>query len=277
MTNATGVTFTTDGAWVLYDPTLPGALTPFNPTYVVSNVEMVCQTIQADARYEAGMLKKMNEGGVITYDFLSVTNYKYSQLVSDRVANIRLPLNNARMKSIVSVPVDATVYSAASAIAGTNGGSGPGTAGSTDTYQVGQYLNRDLYSYSTRSGLVGISDQISNYSWFYDGRLQPSRRVDLTKTSTKTSISAQGLIELDKALSSAGINTHSMAKYSENFMIGRAVAIGKNNVYDARNKDFNLQVNYQEVLAPAKPKLWHNFVYHIRRMNIQGENVSIEV
>ena len=68
-----------------------------------------------------------------------------------------------------------------------------------------------------------------------------------------------------------------MAKYSKNFMIGRAVAIGKNNVYDARNKDFNLQVNYQQATAPTKPKLWHNFVYHIRRLNIQGENISVEV
>ena len=68
-----------------------------------------------------------------------------------------------------------------------------------------------------------------------------------------------------------------MRKYVENFAIGRAVAIGKNNVYDARNKDFNLQVNYQETAAPTKPKLWHNFVFHLRRMNIQGDSVSIEV
>ena len=101
--------------------------------------------------------------------------------------------------------------------------------------------------------------------------------MDLTRTSTQSSISAQGLIELDKALTAADITTHSMRKYVENFAIGRAVAIGKNNVYDARNKDFNLQVNYQETVAPTKPKLWHNFVFHLRRMNIQGDSVSIEV
>jgi len=271
VTNATGATITTAGDWIVHDDTIEPLTVPFNASYTISNVEMVCQQITADQRYEQGMMAKMNEGGVITYDFLSCTNYKYSQLVSDRVANIRLPLNNARMKSIISVPTDATVYDLKDNLIGGNALSG------NSTYQYAPNYNRDYFSFSGRSNLVGISDNITNYSWFYDGRLQPSRRVDLTRTSTQTSISAQGLIELDKALTAAGIETHSMAKYSENFMIGRAVAIGKNNVYDARNKDFNLQVNYQESVAPTKPKLWNNFVFHIRRMNIQGENISIEV
>lgn len=261
----TGVTITTDGSWVMIDDTVAGESSNYSCTYKISNVEMVLQQVTADPRYEQGMVSKMKEGGVISYDFLSCTNYKYSQLVSDRVANIRLPLNNARMKSIVSIPTDATVYDLKSAMVGDT------------TYKYAIDANRDFRSRSDRSGLVGISDGISNYSWFYDGRLQPSRRVDLTRTSTQSSISAQGLIELDKALTAADINTHSMRKYVDNFAIGRAVAIGKNNVYDARNKDFALQVNYQETDAPTKPKLWHNFVFHLRRMNIQGDSVSIEV
>ena len=265
LVNATGATITTDGSWVMIDDTVAGEGSSYSCTYKISNCEMVLQQVTADPRYEQGMVSKMKEGGVISYDFLSCTNYKYSQLQSDRVANIRLPLNNARMKSIISIPTDATVYDLKSAMVG------------ADTYKYAINSNRDFRSHSDRSGLVGISDGISNYSWFYDGRLQPSRRVDLTRTSTQSSISAQGLIELDKALTAADITTHSMRKYVENFAIGRAVAIGKNNVYDARNKDFNLQVNYQETVAPTKPKLWHNFVFHLRRMNIQGDSVSIEV
>jgi len=272
-TLATGASapLTTDGKWIIHDDSIEPLLSAYNATYEISNVEMIIQQIQADPRYESGIIQKMSEGGVIAYDFLSVTNYKYSQQKSDRVANIRLMLNNSRMKSVLSIPVDADIYDIKDNMLGGNALSG------RQTYQYAPNYNRDYFSYSCRSGLVGISDNISNYSWFYDGRLQPSRRVDLTKTSSRTSISAQGITELDKALTSAGINAHSMRKYSENFMIGRAVAIGKNNVYDARNKDFNLQVNYQEASAPTKPKLWHNFVYHIRRMNIQGDSVSIEV
>ena len=271
VTNATGAALSTDGKWVVHDDTIEPLISDFNAKYTISNVEMVLQTIQADPRYEQGMVSKMNEGGVITYDFLSVTNYKYSQQKTDRVANIRLNLNNSRMKSIISIPTDADVYTMNDNLVGANAQTG------RSTYQVYPNGNRDYFSYSGRSGLVGIVDFISNYSWFYDGKLSPSRLVDLKKTSTRTSISAQGIIELDKALSSAGIDAHSMTSYIDNFCIGRAVALGKNNVYDARNKDFNLQVNYQESTAPTKPHLWHNFVFHLRRINIQGESVSVEV
>ena len=271
LTNATGVTISTDGKWVVHDDTIEPLLSDYNARYTISNCEMILQTIQADSRYEQGMMSKMNDGGVITYDFLSVTNYKYSQQKSDRVANIRLNLNNSRMKSVISVPCDADVYTMNDNMVGANAQTG------RSTYQVYPNGNRDYFSFSGRSGLVGIVDFISNYSWFYDGKLSPSRLVDLKKTSTRTSISAQGIIELDKALSSAGIDAHSMTSYIDNFCIGRAVALGKNNVYDARNKDFNLQVNYQESTAPTKPHLWHNFVFHIRRINIQGDSVSVEV
>ena len=67
-----------------------------------------------------------------------------------------------------------------------------------------------------------------------------------------------------------------MRKYNENFVIGRALALGSG-VYDARNKDFNLQVNYQESTAPSVPKLWKNYVFHLRRLVIKGDSIMVEV
>ncbi len=262
----------TDGKWVFIDTAVDEA-SVYNPTYTVSNVELVLQQINVDSRYEQGMMAKMKEGGTITYDFLSVTNYRYSQLVSDRVANIQLPIQNSRAKSIICVPTDSTVYTSKQNI---NSGDNAQTSSATLTYELSIPSDRDKYNYSCRSGLVGISDNITNYVFNYDGRLQPSRNVDLSKTSSKFSISQQGLIENDKALTSAKINTHSMRNYNENFIIGRALALGSG-VYDARNKQFALQVNYQETLAPEKPKLWKNYVFHLRRLNIKGDSVSVEV
>ena len=265
--NATGGTITTDGKWVVESLSVEQAAS-FNPTYSISNVELVLQQIAVDSRYEAGMVRKMKEGGSIAYDFMSVTNYKYSQLVSDRVANIRLPLNNQRCKSIICVPTDATVYTSQQNIAG--------AVGAVTTFETAPDFNRDYLSATQRSGMVGITDNISNYVFQYDGKLQPSRLVSCSKTSSKVSISQQPLIELDKALTSAGMNTHSMRNFNDNFIIGRALALGSG-VYDARNRDFNLQVNYQETAAPEKPKLWKNYVYHIRRLMIKGESIAVEV
>ena len=235
----------------------------YNSTYTVSNVELVLQKVDMGNNYEADMIRRMKEGGTINYDFLSVTNYRYSQLAGDIVANIQLPIENRRMKSVICVPTDATNYSQKQVLtaSGTYVEDIPGDA---------NYIqNQD------RCGLAGISDAISSYQFLYDGRLQPSRLVDCAKTSSKKSVSQQHLIELEKALTSAGISGQSMLEFNRNFVIGRAVAV-QNGIYDGRNRQFSLQVNYNGT-APTKNKLWNSFVHHIRRLVIAGDSISVEV
>ena len=239
----------------------------YDPTYQVTDVNLICQEVMPSAEDERKMMSMLKEGGSLTYDFLSSTTYKYSQLSSDRVANIRLPINNSRAKAVIAVPTDATVYTSKENI------------NASLTYKVSQNEGttfNNFYLRSNRSGLVGISDHVTDYQWLYDGRLQPNRRVSLTKVSSDTSIDAQHLLELDKALSQAGITAHSYQQFNQNFCIGRALALG-DAVYDARNKDFSLQINYNETTAPSKNKLWMCFVYHIRRIQIQNGNVSVIV
>jgi len=234
------------------------------PTYNVQNSHLVIQKVDIGAQYEAEMMRKMKEGGTINYDFLSTTNYKYSQLAGDTVANIRLPINNARCKSIIGIPTDATTYTMSQVLK------------CADTYANVLTTNETDYILNQqRVGLVGCSDFLTDYQFLYDGKLQPSRRVNVSKTSSKESISAQHLIELDKALSQAGITAHSLKEFDRNFCIGRALSLGSG-VYDARNRDFNLQLNYNGN-APTKNKLWNFFVFHIRRLEITGDSVRVVV
>ena len=251
--------------WYVYSKSVSEA-TSYNPTYRVENVALIVQEIDAGAQYENEMMRKMREGGTINYDFLSYTCYKYSQLASDRVANIRIPIENSRAKSILCVPTDSTPYSAQEII------------NATDTYRIEhEHDAQNPTNYrlrSVRPNLEGIVDHITNYQFLYDGRLQPNRRVDLTRVSSKKAISGQHMIELDKSLSQAGVNGHSMARFNSNFVIGRALALG-DAVYDARNKDFSLQVNYQETTAPTKAKLWCMYCAHIRRIEVKSGNVQV--
>ena len=83
-------------------------------------------------------------------------------------------------------------------------------------------------------------------------------------------------MELEKSLSSAGITGQSLLQFNRNFVIGRSLTAGGNGVYDGRGRQFALQVNYQGS-SPTKNKLWNNFCYHIRRMVISGDNISIEM
>ena len=66
----------------------------------------------------------------------------------------------------------------------------------------------------------------------------------------------------------------SFMPFRSNFFIGRALTLGKNAVYDARGKDFNLQLEYTGS-DQTKPKLWNNFVSHLRRLEIKNGGLMV--
>jgi hypothetical protein len=92
--------------------------TQYVPQYTLTNTELILQQLEMPAGYTRKMMSMMKEGGTLNYDFLSSTNYKYSQLKGDIVANIRLPLSQSRAKAILSVPCDATAYSSKALLTG---------------------------------------------------------------------------------------------------------------------------------------------------------------
>jgi len=123
---------------------------------------------------------------------------------------------------------------------------------------------------------VGISDNLQEYQFIYDGRINPSRKVDVSKISSKNSISQQWCIEAEKSLAMADVEPLSFRQFQSNFFIGRALALGKNAVYDARGKDFNLQVEYTGA-NQTKNKLWNNYVAHLRRLVIKNGGLDVLV
>jgi len=235
--------------------------TSYAPTYTLSDVEMLVEQIEVPQGYEASMMGMMKEGGTMNYDYRTFTNYRFSQLAGDNVANIRLPLIESRATSILCVPTDATSYSAASMIS------------CSDTY-IDFVDSFDRTNHSSRSGLVGICDNLQDYQFIYDGRINPSRKVDTSKIAAKNSISQQWCIEAEKALAMSDIEPLSFMSFRENFFIGRALTLGKNAVYDARGKDFSLQVEYTGA-QQTKPKLWNCYCAHLRRLEIKNGGLSL--
>ena len=232
-------------------------------TYTISDVEMRLQQLEMPQGYVSKMMSMMKEGGSMNYDFMSFTNYKYSQLSSDIVANIRLPISMSRCKAILAIPTDATTYSIDQ------------NANANTTYEIYNEdgVTTDVVVKSDKSSLVGISDGLKEFQWFYDGKLNPSRKISCEKTSTGQSISQQHLIELEKSLVQSGITPYSFRAFRDNFVVGRALSL-HNGIYDARGRDFNLQVEYG---TQTKNKLWNCFVSHIRRIVFSGSGISLSV
>ena len=238
----------------------------YAPTYTISDVEMIIKQIEVPTGYEASMMNMMKEGGTMNYDFRSFTNYRYSQLAGDNVANIRLPLIESRATSILCVPTDAKAYNSREMLS------------ASATYRINTGIGNDSFNNSTRSGLTGICDGLQEYQFMYAGRINPSRKIDTSKIAAKNSISQQWTIEAEKSLAMADIEPLSFRGFQDNFFIGRALALGKNAVYDARGKDFNLMVEYTDQENPqTKDKLWNNFVSHLRRLEIKNGGLSLVV
>ena len=240
-------------------------ISDYPASYVVSNVEMIVRQISVPDGYEASMMSMMKEGGTINYDYRSFTNYRYSQLAGDNVANIRLPLIESRATAALCVPCDATQYSTKQLLS------------ASSTYLVNEATD-DVINRTQRSAIVGISDGLQEYQWIYDGKINPNRKVDVSKISAKNSVSQYWSIEAEKALAMSDIEPMSFLGFQDNFFVGRALALGKNAVYDTRGKDFVLQVEYTDQANPqTKPKLWNNFISHIRRLEIKNGGLSLSV
>jgi hypothetical protein len=234
----------------------------------ISNVQIVCQQVGVDPQYEAGMMKKMRDGGSIEIDIPSVTNYKHSLLKTNRNATINVPVSNTRAKSMIIMPTDTTTLNPAQLIGGTQ-----------ETYEE-EATAMDGQLHSIRSGQVGIIDRLTSYQMVVDDKLVPSRPIVVSKINKGLSISAQPLIELEKALNQAGIVPRSFVDYNRNFLIGRAYALN-DGVANLNNKSNQLQLFYNETnaagvdQAPEKDKLLFCYVFHLRRISIKGDSVSV--
>tara|TARA_R110000782_G_scaffold81671_1_gene161167 strand:+ start:981 stop:2783 length:1803 start_codon:yes stop_codon:yes gene_type:complete len=262
--------FTMDQSLVLCSRSIEKATTSYNPSYLITNAEFILQQVEMPAGYTSKLAGLMKSGGAMNYDFLSGTNYKISQLASERVANLRLPLSQSRAKSVLCIPTDASSSGTKELLE------------AKDTYITHYDLEssattRDWNAnHSSRTGLVGCIDNMTAYQLFYDGKLNPNRKVFTNKLASKNSIDSQPLIELEKSLQMGGIAPFSFKKFRENFAIGRALSL-QNGVYDTRGTDFALQVEYQETTAPAINKLWHCWCMHLRRIVISGNGITLQV
>jgi hypothetical protein len=265
MKSITGADINVNKAVLCQDP----RTTAYAPTYTISDTELIVQQVMMPDGFKARMMGMLKEGGTLNYDFLSHTNYKFSQLAGDLVSNIRLPVNESRAKSIFMIPTDATSYSKEQSM----------NASGTYFIEYGGEKYQDKYVIrSTRSGLVGIADRLNNYQVLYDGKLNPTRPVSCSRTSDRISIDQQPIIELEKALAMGGVRPLSFAKYRENFVVGRALTL-QDGAVDLRGRDFSLQVMYDSALAgyDAKNKLWMNWVAHLRRIVVKGDSIMLEI
>ena len=273
--NDTGADISVDDEWFLYSRSLSGAAdgSTFNPKCTLSNVELIVHQIDMGAEYENRMMKKVKEGGVVRFDIPSVSVQRYSTLKSEVQASVPLHLEYARAKGIICMPTDASLYTCQKQTSAT--GTYVITTDADGFVEDGEIL-------SNRTGIEGCSNGLTNYSFFLNGKMVPSRPISTKKVSNKKGgIDAHYLMELEKSLVSFGISPKSFEYYNRNFIIGRMLTLGENAVFDGRGRTCRLDLKYEgttdKVDEPSVNLLWKIFVSHLRTLTIKGDTIAVEI
>tara|TARA_R110002020_G_scaffold75872_2_gene192804 strand:- start:7341 stop:9164 length:1824 start_codon:yes stop_codon:yes gene_type:complete len=286
MKNPAGATDIIGGEWIMYSasadtatgaPSNHVALTSYDASYEVSNVELVVQSLTLSPAEENKMNSDMRNEGAMELDIVSATNYKHTLLSGNTHATINLPLSNTRAKSMIIIPTDMSVYNSAQLVASR------GTYEYTKRVGDGDVVDYNGKMCSFQSGYSGINDYLTDYQFNIDDKLVPSRPVDTSKSILGRGVSAQHLIEIEKGLNQSRIVPRSLRGFNYNFIIARAFAL-YDGVADLNNRTNQIQLRYNESVdadadarVPEKNKLFNCFVYHVRRIIVRGESVSVRL
>ncbi len=252
--------------WVVYSV----RATDVAPTYQLTNVRMVVRQLNIDG-YEAGVMSKMKSGGQILYDIPSVACVVASATKGELQASISIPCEHSKARSILCMPTDnEKTYSIKE------------NSDSASTYLIDsleynpQSTSKAIDLRSDRSGVSGIGDYLSSYNFVIDQKIVPSRKVNTDKSSSKDKgMNADHIIELQNALQqSHGTPPRSVASFRSNFLVGRALTLDENTVYNGIGKDVRLLVRY-EGTQPDHNKLWKNFISHVKTVSIQGDSINV--
>ena len=251
-----------DSTFVLYSTSVEGAA-DYDASYTISNVNLVVSQVSLDPAYERGMLQKVKEGKAIEIDILTSTNYKTSILASDRQTTYQVYAQNSRAKSLLVIPQDSQVYSTRASICGIG------------TYPILKNTDpQDTILNSNRSGYTGICDELTDIQYQIGGRLVPSRPINVSKIASRKSIDNFHLYELEKCLDNSGIVPRSFRAFQSNFVFGRGFGVN-GGAMSLQGKDMSVILRYTSTNAPVKPKLFNNFVTHVRRFMIRDGSIEV--
>jgi hypothetical protein len=254
--------------WVFYANT--DSLTP---TYKISNVRLIVRQLEVPD-YERSMLSKMKSGGKIMYDVPSVACVLASATSGELQTSISIPCEHSKARSIISMPTDnQKIYT-------TSENANGGTTYLIDSLGFNPVNTTGVATEnrSDRSGVSGIGDYLSSYNYIIDQKTVPSRKVNTNKSSSKDlGMNMDHIIELEKSLmQSHGSTPRSFQAFKSNFLLGRALTLDPNTIYDGRGKDIRLVARYEETTPPEFNKLWKNFISHIKTVHIEGANIQVQ-
>ncbi len=213
------------------------------PQYVLSNIEMVCQSVQPPASYVEGLLRASQSEKGVSFDIMSYELYRHNQSNTAGLFQCQIPTLMKRAKSLFSQPLS---ISGARSLA--------------------------------KSSLSGVVDDAQNYEWIWGTNHYPSRLVPLQRYSQEKGTNgtfgseALHISELQKAVVNVNEPVRNLHLLKDHFCISRSLT-KYGQIMDLSTQTLSLRVDYGN---GTEQKLFNNYVYGLRRITISRGQVMAE-
>ena len=213
-------------------------------TYELSDIELICQSVQPPPDYVERMLRAAASSTGISFDFMAYELHRHNQSNTSGLVQAQIPTTVRRAKALFCQPL-----ATASA---------------------------DARSWASRS-LSGIVDNAQSYEYIhgtahYPSRLAPLKRYN-TEVGTDTGlhrVEALHMSELQKSIVNVGERVLNLQKIEENFVISRSLT-KYGQVMDLSPETLSVRIDY---LNGTKQKILNNYVVGLRRVTISGSGVE---
>ena len=213
------------------------------PQFELSNIEMVCQSVQPPASYVEGLLRAAQSEKGVSFDIMSYELFRHNQANTAGLFQCQIPTLAKRAKSLFSQPL-----SVANA--------------------------RSL----AHSSLSGIVDSAQNYEWIWGTNHYPSRLVPLGRYSVEYGTNgtfgseALHISELQKAVTNVDEPVRNLHLVKDHFCLSRSLT-KYGQIMDLSTQTLSLRIDYTN---GNEQKLFNNYVYGLRRITISRGQVMAE-
>lgn len=211
-------------------------------TYNISNVEMLCSSVQPPDAYVQGMMKKAMTAQGVSIDYITSELHRYNQVNNQGLTQIQIPTLAQRAKAVMCQPIP-----------------------------VANYRNLAQSSFS------GRPDFARNYQFVKGTELVPSRQVNLERYSQVVAEGGQTkneplhTVELQKALTNINEQVYSLQKVADSFAIARSFnKYGQ--VTNLADDTLSLRVDYG---AGGSAKVFNNYIFKLARLTVANGQVMV--
>ena len=220
------------------------------PSYVVSDLEFLCLSVQPPEAYVNGLMSASTSERGVSMDIMTSSTQRFNQSTAAGLTSNLIPCSQKRVKSVFVQPL----------------------------------VIADFRDFNKRS-LSGVPDNARQYQFVYGTELIPVKNVPLGRYSqvvdtfgtANQNVSEQNkaeaihLSQLEGALVNSGNMPRSLHRVAKNFAIARAFS-KYNQVADLSEQSLSCRIDYENTATGLK--IFNNYIDHLRRISITNNGVE---